>query len=94
MDRGELRELATENAFGRLADETYLKANPRLLAELDDARRPNASTACVEPAQPVSYLDDLVAVGDRAPGLARAASADARDDTPLRARATCGRRRG
>lgn len=55
----ELRELATENAFGRLADEIYLQAKPRLLAELDDARRPNASTARVEPAQAVRYLEDL-----------------------------------
>jgi hypothetical protein len=55
----ELRELATENAFGRLPDETYLRAKPRLLAELEDARRPNASTARVEPARAVGYLEDL-----------------------------------
>ena len=53
----ELRELAMQNAFGQLADATYLPRRDALLAQLDAARRPAATRVHVDPERAIAYLD-------------------------------------
>lgn len=58
----ELRALALDNAFGRVADDDYLRRKAGIVAELDEARRPAGSRGSVDPARALASLDDLRAL--------------------------------
>jgi hypothetical protein len=55
----ELRALALDNAFGRVADDDYLRRKGALTAELGQARRPAPGSGVVDPARALAWLDDL-----------------------------------
>ncbi len=60
----ELRELALPNAFGQLADDVYLPRRDGLLAQLEAARQPAATSARVDPERAIAYLNDLQSLWD------------------------------
>ena len=84
----ELRALALDNAFGRVADDDYLRRKAGILAELAEARRPAARPGVVDAARALAWLDDLRSLWEVEPPALPGRDAARRDYELRRAEAT------